>query len=612
VGSDWKSITKEEFDDFRIDPTYLAQRRNLPTTFGISSISATPSAIPKLSPPTSDVAVVLDPSFVYKTTRLTANRRSANDYQDDFDDRKQDWSLQPDDIFDTHPIAYQTETRVLSHDRSPQNIFDFARFTDRKTNGNLGDGEIKSVPQNIFDFARFTDRKSNGNLGDGEIMSVHVGLCGPGNQPPPPAEHPPTHTTSISVAMFKRPDNGADVVVTLFAQYFHGHPSCDFSDVWYNGVVPSDTSEQRPFRHAMCVQTPTYTFSGTGDCKREDYHIEPGEAKAICVCSCSAASELHTSVQCNNTESSLISDYSAAIPFKLPPFFDEVSGYVSDFIPTGLWSFGSGKDGWTYPVVLEGVFVQTAGTLLQHTEKNFHGHRILTFEVNRQLTNTTDSDLNVWTNNAYVITFGPLGLENALEFSGEHFGRIRNYGYIEYSTSHGQFQWPFLLWHGIAISRHLLDHPYQQTTTPLLWEIYTLTPQKLGYDKASIHFGWIFAVTITNISPYYRNSGNNQYVDTEESSFNDSQAIDYWVIKCNVFAWMNVFVWMNTKVLGTYPKFSNRFISVMGRSVFFRESSRKLVFDHGRFVSGRRPALLRSNAIRNREQMCIRTFQIFL
>jgi hypothetical protein len=185
VGSDWKSITKEEFDDFRIDPTYLAQRRNLPTTFGISSISATPSTIPKLSPPTSDVTVVLDPSFVYKTPRLTANRRSANDYQDDFDDRKQDWSLQPDDIFDTHPIAYQTETRVLSHDRSPQNIFDFARFTDRKTNGNLGDGEIKSVPQNIFDFARFTDRKSNGNLGDGEIMSVHVGLCGPGNQPPP-------------------------------------------------------------------------------------------------------------------------------------------------------------------------------------------------------------------------------------------------------------------------------------------------------------------------------------------------------------------------------------------------------------------------------------------
>jgi hypothetical protein len=111
VGSDWKSITKEEFDDFRIDPTYLAQRRNLPTTFGISSISATPSAIPKLSPPTTDVAVVLDPSFGYKTTRLTANRRSANDYQDDFDDRKQDWSLQPDDIFDAHPIAYQTETR---------------------------------------------------------------------------------------------------------------------------------------------------------------------------------------------------------------------------------------------------------------------------------------------------------------------------------------------------------------------------------------------------------------------------------------------------------------------------------------------------------------------
>jgi hypothetical protein len=132
VGSDWKSITKEEFDDFRIDPTYLAQRRNLPTTFGISSISATPSAIPKLSPPTTDVAVVLDPSFGYKTTRLTANRRSANDYQDDFDDHKQDWSLQPDDIFDAHPIAYQTETRVLSHDRSPQNIFDFCTFHGSK------------------------------------------------------------------------------------------------------------------------------------------------------------------------------------------------------------------------------------------------------------------------------------------------------------------------------------------------------------------------------------------------------------------------------------------------------------------------------------------------
>jgi hypothetical protein len=39
----------------------------------------------------------------------------------------------------------------------------------------------------------------------------------------------------------------------------------------------------------------------------------------------------------------------------------------------------------------------------------------------------------------------------------------------------------------------------------------------------------------------------------------------------------------------------------MGRSVFFRESSRKLVFDHGTFVSGRRPALLQGIVIRNRE-----------
>jgi hypothetical protein len=95
--------------------------------------------------------------------------------------------------------------------------------------------------------------------------------------------------------------------------------------------------------------------------------------------------------------------------FQLLSFFIEVSGYVSDFIQSGLWAFVSGKDGWTYHVKLAGDFVQTAGTFLQYTGKKFaifNDHCILTCEVNRQLKNATDSNLNVSASNAVVITWG--------------------------------------------------------------------------------------------------------------------------------------------------------------------------------------------------------------
>jgi hypothetical protein len=39
-----------------------------------------------------------------------------------------------------------------------------------------------------------------------------------------------------------------------------------------------------------------------------------------------------------------------------------------------------------------------------------------------------------------------------------------------------------------------------------LSELHILIPQKMGSGKASTHFGWIFTVTIINISTFYRDS----------------------------------------------------------------------------------------------------------
>jgi hypothetical protein len=99
-------------------------------------------------------------------------------------------------------------------------------------------------------------------------------------------------------------------------------------------------------------------------------------------------------------------------------------------------------------VKLAGDFVQTAGTLLQYTGKKFaifNDHCILTCEVNRQLKNSTDSNLNVWASNAVVITCSPLGLENALECYGEQLGGCEIMDKLcIFSTSTDKFEDHFL------------------------------------------------------------------------------------------------------------------------------------------------------------------------
>jgi hypothetical protein len=99
-------------------------------------------------------------------------------------------------------------------------------------------------------------------------------------------------------------------------------------------------------------------------------------------------------------------------------------------------------------VKLAGDFVQKAGTLLQYTGKKFaifNDHCILTCEVNRQLKNSTDSNLNVWASNAVVITCSPLGLENALECYGEQLGGFEIMDKLcIFSTSTDKFEDHFL------------------------------------------------------------------------------------------------------------------------------------------------------------------------
>jgi hypothetical protein len=116
-------------------------------------------------------------------------------------------------------------------------------------------------------------------------------------------------------------------------------------------------------------------------------------------------------------------------------------------------------------------------------------------------------------------------------------------------------------------------------------ELHNPTAQKLAYDKARIHFGWMSKVIISNISKnYIWNTDENVHVDTDDL-FNDIQANDYRVINCKVL------VEMNTKEFDTdQPKFSERFSH--------RESLKKWIFDHRRIVSGRAFDFLCINVIR--------------